>query len=157
ERASDLNAGDVVTELDGVPVTSLIEQWTPYYAASNDAARMRDMAESLTRGACGDVSMDILRGGLQRKIDVRRTAAKDSGGQTHDLPGETFRLLSRDIAYLKLSSVKGSDAARYVEQAAGTKGMIIDIRNYPSEFMVFALGELLVDKETPFARFTRGD
>jgi C-terminal processing protease CtpA/Prc len=35
--------------------------------------------------------------------------------------------------------------------------LIIDIRNYPSEFMVFALGSLLVEDETPFARFTEGD
>jgi C-terminal processing protease CtpA/Prc len=157
EKASGLNTGDIVTALDGVPVVSLIEQWRPYYAASNDAARMRDMAMSLTRGTCGDVDMGILRGGLERKINAHRTAAKDSGGWTHDLPGETFRLLSSDIAYLKLSSVKGSDAARYVEQSAGTKGLIIDIRNYPSEGVVFDLGELLVDKETPFARSTKGD
>src|SRR5262249_55740179 len=35
--------------------------------------------------------------------------------------------------------------------------LIIDIRNYPSEFVVFALGQLLVDQETEFARFTAGD
>jgi C-terminal processing protease CtpA/Prc len=35
--------------------------------------------------------------------------------------------------------------------------MVIDIRNYPSEFAVFALGELLVDKPTPFASFTIPD
>jgi len=57
----------------------------------------------------------------------------------------------------KLSSVKADEAAHYVEQAAGAKGLIIDIRNYPSEFMVFALGSLLVDKDTPFARFTACD
>jgi C-terminal processing protease CtpA/Prc len=158
EKTSGLNVGDVVTSVDDVPVVSLIEQWTPYYAASNEAARMRDMAGSLTRGACGDVSMGILRGGQELRIGARRVAARDdSSGWTNDLPGETFRLLSRDIAYLKLSSVKGSDAARYVEQAAGTKGLVIDIRNYPSEYVVYALGELLVDKETPFVRFTRGD
>ena len=35
--------------------------------------------------------------------------------------------------------------------------MIIDIRNYPSEFVPFALGSLFVDQPTPFARFTAGD
>jgi len=35
--------------------------------------------------------------------------------------------------------------------------LIIDIRNYPSEFMVFALGSLLVDHKTDFVRFTHGD
>jgi C-terminal processing protease CtpA/Prc len=35
--------------------------------------------------------------------------------------------------------------------------LIIDIRNYPSQFVVFALGALLVDHETPLARFTVGE
>jgi hypothetical protein len=76
---------------------------------------------------------------------------------THDLPGEAFQLLHENVAYLKLSAVKGADTAEYVKKAAGTKGWIIDIRNYPSEFVVFELGQLLVQKETPFARFTVGD
>jgi hypothetical protein len=48
-------------------------------------------------------------------------------------------------------------ASSYIERAQGTQGLIIDIRNYPSEFVVFALGSLLVDRPTPFARFTSGD
>lgn len=32
--------------------------------------------------------------------------------------------------------------------------MIIDIRNYPSDFVPFALGSLLVSQPTPFAKFT---
>jgi C-terminal processing protease CtpA/Prc len=65
-------------------------------------------------------------------------------------------LLSDQVAYLKLSSVQAAEAANYVNRARGTRGLVIDIRNYPSEFMVFALGSLLVDRPTPFARFTTG-
>jgi C-terminal processing protease CtpA/Prc len=78
-------------------------------------------------------------------------------GRTHDLPGDTFRLLSDEVAYLKLSSVQAAHAASYIERARGTKGLVIDIRNYPSEFVVFALGSHLVDRPAPFARFTVGD
>jgi C-terminal processing protease CtpA/Prc len=45
----------------------------------------------------------------------------------------------------------------YIDRARGTEGLIIDIRNYPSEFVVYALGSLLVDSETGFARFTHPD
>src|SRR6202034_3407068 len=48
-------------------------------------------------------------------------------------------------------------APRSAQFANRTKGLIIDIRNYPSEFMVFALGSLLVEKPTEFVRFTTGD
>jgi C-terminal processing protease CtpA/Prc len=80
-----------------------------------------------------------------------------TAGSTHDLPGDTFQLLSDQVAYLKLSSVRAAQASSYVDRAKGTKGLVIDIRNYPSEFVVFALGSLLVDQPMPFARFTIGD
>ena len=50
-----------------------------------------------------------------------------------------------------------ANSANYIQSAAGTKGLIIDIRNYPSEFVVFTLGSLLVSQPTNFVRFTQGD
>jgi C-terminal processing protease CtpA/Prc len=156
---AELKVGDAITELDGVPVGKLLESWKPYYAASNDSARLRDIARSMTRGGCGQSSIRIRRGSQELELKVQRVppTAADSKFMTHDLPGPPFRLLSKDVAYLKLSSAKSADAASYIEQAAGTKGLIIDIRNYPSDFVVFALGSLLVNSDTAFARFTTGD
>ena len=158
--ATGLKPGDVVEALDGAAISDLVRQWKPYYAASNDAAILRDMARQFTHGECGDATLRIRRGSETREVEAKRVTAAPpnaAGPATHDLPGPTFRLLSSDVAYLKLSSVKVEDAAKYIDSATGTKGLVIDIRNYPSEFVVFALGSLLVDRETPFARFTHSD
>jgi len=158
QKESSLMLGDALKDLDGVPIAKLTDEWMPYYAASNDVVRLRDIANSMNRGECEAVTVGILRHGHELKLNVSRVPpASSSAGFTHDLPGPAFRLLSKDVAYLKLSAVKATDAAQYVNQAAGTKGFIIDIRNYPSEFVVFALGSLLVDKQTAFVRFTVGD
>jgi C-terminal processing protease CtpA/Prc len=156
---SGLKMGDVITELDGTAIAKLTEEWAPYYSTSNQAARLRDFGRYLTRGECGDAVVGVRRGAENLKVTAKRVslAINDYSPGTHDLPGPAFRLLSKDVAYLKLSSVKDSDAKDYVQKAVDTKGMIIDIRNYPSSFMVFALGSLLVSSETPFARFTEGD
>jgi C-terminal processing protease CtpA/Prc len=159
-KASGLRPGDIITELDGAPVSKLVESWAPYYAASNEPTRLRDIARSMTRGGCGEATLRVLRERDELSLKARRLPTADLDlrtALTHDLPGETFRRLSDDVAYLKLSSVKSADVRRYIDGAAGTKGLIIDIRNYPSEFVVFTLGALLVDRPTPFARFTRGD
>jgi C-terminal processing protease CtpA/Prc len=157
-KASGLRPGDIITELDGAPVSKLVESWAPYYAASNEPTRLRDIARSMTRGGCGEATLRVLRERDELSLKARRLPTADlRTALTHDLPGETFRRLSDDVAYLKLSSVKSADVRRYIDGAAGTKGLIIDIRNYPSEFVVFTLGALLVDRPTPFARFTRGD
>ena len=156
----ELNAGDVIEDLDGTPVDQLVERRRPYYADSNEAARLRDIAQSMTRGACGSSQVRIQRGSEMLTVTVARVplATLDPrAGSTHDRPGSAFQKLTDEVAYLKLSNVKAADAASYVKEASGTKGLIIDIRNYPSEFVVFALGSLLVDKPVEFARFTVGD
>jgi hypothetical protein len=64
-------------------------------------------------------------------------------------------MLSKDVAY-KIGTLKAADAAGDI-QAAGTKGLIIDIRNFLSDFPIFSLGQLLVSDPTNFVRFTEGD
>jgi C-terminal processing protease CtpA/Prc len=158
--ATGLRPGDSIERIDGVPLAELVAKWKPYYAASNDAAIFRDMGRALTRGDCTDTKLSVRRGAETVDVTAKRGSgfpATGAGIGTHDQPGDTFRKLSADVAYLKLSSVKVAEAANYIDSAAGTKGLVIDIRNYPSEFVVFALGSLLVDKETQFVRFTSGD
>ena len=158
-ETSGIKPGDVITELDGVAVAKLIDQWKPYYAASNEPTRLRDIGLQITRGACGKTTIHIRRNNSPMEISTERVPSKDltAFAFRHDQPGETFRLLSKDVAYLKLSTVKTDQAAKYIESAASTKGLIVDIRNYPSEFVVFALGSLFVDQKTDFVRFTQGD
>ena len=107
---SVLNIGDIITDLDGVPVAKLVENWTPYYADSNQAARLRDIAASMTRGACGESSIGVRREGQDIKLKTERVPPPSSAVHPvwHDLPGETFRFLSDEVAYLKLSSVKSA-------------------------------------------------
>lgn len=155
--APALRRGDVIRAIGGTPVQTLIAGWAPYFAASNEPTRLRDIGRTMGRGPAGPVSVRIQREPATVEVEVTRIPA--AGATTledfrHDLPGEAFRLLSNEVAYLKLSSVKSAEAKRYVEQAAGTKGWIIDARNYPSEFMVFALGAHFVAASTEFARFT---
>ncbi len=159
--ASGLMPGDVIDQLDGVPVSDLVNQWRPIYADSNDAARLRDMSNFLTRGKCGAADVVVLRGADSASIQSARVDSNTldfSRTNVHDLPGNAaFMKLADDIAYVKMSWARAADSASYIQSAAGTKGLIIDIRNYPSDFVVFTLGRLLVSAPTSFARFTSVD
>jgi len=153
---SGLEIGDIITAVDGVSIDALIEEWSPFYCASNQTTLMRDIARNLSGGACGESNATIERQGRTLTVQLPRTPNSSRQPIPHDRPGETFQLLSPDIAYIKLSSIRISDVPDYLERASGTSGLVIDIRNYPSEFVVFALGRHLVEQPTPFARFTRG-
>ena len=162
DGAGELARGDVITRLDGRTTDELVEEWSPYYAASNVPTRLRDIARSLTRGRCGPAELVVERrtdsGAGSLDLQVSRVPVQPpSSPPTHDRPGETFQRLSEDVAYLKLSSVEVAEVPKYIESADGAKGLIVDIRNYPSEFVVFALGGQLLEESTAFARFTAGN
>lgn len=153
-----LRVGDVISSIDRLRVDSLVAAWAPFYAASNQSARLRDMGQSLTQGPAGPVRIAGERDGKRFDVQLERVllGTQDRmAGTTNDLPGETFQRLTEDVAYLKLSSVSAAQSAEYLEKAAGSKVLVIDIRNYPNEFVVFKLGSHLVSQPTEFARFTK--
>ncbi len=156
-----LKPGDIITRLDGAPVDSLVQSWVPYYSTSNDAGKLLEAAGAMTRGVCGEVVVSIRRGEEEFELRPERAPIDRMRFENpHDLPGETFRLLSGDVAYLKLSSVEAANAAQYIDAAVGTKGLMIDIRNYPSSSsgdVLRPLGALLVDCPSPFVRLTKHD
>jgi C-terminal processing protease CtpA/Prc len=141
-------------------VDALVKRWRPMYAASNEPTRLRDMARSLTKGEPGPVRLTVTRGGRTLDLSATRVPADSlnlKSGQTHDLPGPTFRRLSQDVAYIKLSSVKSGEVDEYVRGAMGARCLIFDMRNYPSAFMVFDLIPHFVRDSTAFVCFTTGD
>lgn len=157
--ATGLKVGDEIRSIGGVSVEALVDSLRPYYPASNEPTRLRDIARSLTRGS-GPVMLAGVgaSGAFSASVDRLPTSTLDrTRVSVHDLPGPTFRMLTDSVAYLKLSSVVAANAASYITQAQGAKVLVIDIRNYPSEFVVFALGGHLVGREESFARFTAGD
>lgn len=157
---SGLRVGDAILAVDGAPVDSLFAAWAPLYAASNEPTRQRDMARGLVRGADTLATLLVDRGGRRTTLRVRRVPialVDPRAGATHDLPGDTFRLLSPEVAYVKLGPLKRDSVAGYLERARDATVLVIDHRNYPSDFPIQALGGRLVATPTPFARFTRAD
>lgn len=158
--SSGLQIGDVIEQLDGVAVADLVEEWTPYYAASNEAARLRDIGRAMTQGDCGPASVSVLRGRKRFRLTADRvlTSALDlAPNLRHDRPGDAFQMLSSHVAYIKIGTAQAAQAANYIQSASGTKGLIIDIRDYPSDSLLFSLGDLLVSEPVNFVQFTEGD
>ncbi len=154
-----LRIGDVIRSIDGVPIERLVERWRPWYTGSNEASRLRDIGWQLTRGAPGPARMSVDRGGAIRDVTVTRVdvGSVDLKAHTDDVPGPTFRRLSPDLAYLKLSTVKKEEVPDYLRGMAGARCLVIDIRNYPPVSMVYDLGEHLVRDSTAFVVFTWAD
>ena len=157
-KVSGLEVGDEITALDGVPVSELVGEWAPLYPASNDTVRLRTITNLLTNGRCGPVRVTVKRGDAAIVLGATRLGAAEAGAQswTHDLPGPAFRMLTPEIAYVKLSMLRKEDVVIDLLVALETKGLIVDDRNYPQE-TAFELGSRLVQSPTEFAILSVAD
>lgn len=159
-KESGLVRGDVIKAVDNVPVETLVKQRSLYYPASNEPTRLRDMCRELLMGHTNTVRLDIDRAGKPLVINLKRYQA----GQVKfneqidysSYPKDScYQLLHPDVGYLFLGNIKANKLPQIMELFKATKGLVIDLRCYPSEFVVFSLGRYLTEP-TPFAKFTIG-
>ncbi|MDY6946299.1 MAG: S41 family peptidase [Pseudomonadota bacterium] len=155
-----IRIGDVITGIDGADLTQQIKRWLPYYAGSNDASRKRDIGRFMSCGPCGEATIELRRGETLTRAKAQRLPSGSLDLRRafdNDLRGESFRFLAPGIAYLNALTLSAGDAAGYLAKASDARGLIIDLRGYPREFVLFALASRLIQEPTAFARFTVPD
>lgn len=163
-NSTSLEMGDVLLMRDGQTVDRLVQEWSPFYAASNVPTRLRDIGRNLSKGPCGESRIQVRRkvDGEEQTVELltTRTERGDRDSRrwyTHDRGGDTYQELSGEVAYIQLSSIELKNVSEYVRRAQYKKGLVIDIRNYPGAFVVFELGQLLIATRQPFAKFAVPD
>ncbi|WP_428331087.1 S41 family peptidase [Mucilaginibacter sp.] len=152
--------GDIIDRINGQAVSSLIKKYLPYTPASNYATQLRDMPKAyLLRTNEPDFILDIIRDGKHQLVTVKgQPFSKIDYGIDRDpapkAPG--FYLINKDIGYLYPGKYHNKDLEAIKTMFNSTKGIIIDMRCYPSEFMPFTFGPYIKTNSAPFVKFSKG-
>jgi C-terminal processing protease CtpA/Prc len=160
--ATTLLPGDVLVQVDGQLVASMVQARLPLTSASNEPTQLRNIARDLLRGPTPLVALVVRRAGREFPVTVGRVPinqlnrAIDYYG-TSDPKAPAWKLLPGNIGYLSLATIHTAELPDIMAKAQGTKGLVIDIRNYPAEVVVHALGKYLLSKPKPFGRFSGMD
>ena len=154
-----LEIGDIITKINGQTIQQLVEEKSKYYPASNIPTRLRDISADILRSENNELNISYSRNNQEyqatislypkNKLDIYRWYRKSD-----DI---SYRLLENNIGYVTLQSIKDQDIPIIKEKFKDTKGIIIDIRNYPSTFVPFSLGSYFLSSPTSFVKFTQGN
>jgi C-terminal processing protease CtpA/Prc len=157
--ATTLKPGDVVVQVDGQPVADIIKARQPITPASNEPTQLRNIGRDLLRGTTRQVALVVRRAGREMPFTVGRVPASQLNLQmsygTPDPHASAWKLLPGNIGYLALGTIHNAELPQIMTEAKVTKGLIIDLRNYPSEFVVFSLSRYLLDQPKSFVRFSQ--
>ncbi len=146
-----LNLGDVILEKDGENIENIVEKMLPFTPASNKPTQLRTVAQELLCTNEQSLKLKILRG------DSVFNTVLPTVHFFYDKPAAAsdYSLLSNDVGYIFLGSVKVEELPTLFEQFNETKGIVLDLRNYPSNFqVVYKLSEYLTPYPVPFVKFS---
>ena len=153
---SSPKVGDIITHINNTPVATITDSLSSYYPASNEAAKMRNIAKDLLRSPKKEIAISYLSKDQKRKLNLPLYPKDNLDMKWYKWNGEkSFKVLDNNIGYVTLATVTENDVPQLKAAFKNTKGIIIDIRNYPHAFVTFTLGSFFVSDATPFVKFAQ--
>jgi len=145
-----IQEGDVITAINGVAIKEIINQNLEFYPASNYPTKLRDMARKLlhTNKDSLEISFQNKQGAFKETI----FSVEDWNNSEEVISSHKF--ISDDIGYIYPESLKRGEINDIMKKFENTKGIILDLRCYPSDFIVFSMGNKVVPEPTKFVKFT---
>lgn len=149
--------GDVITKINGRKVEDIMAEKSKYLSASNIAAKNAILSQLIF--ATNDSILNIE---YERRAEIKTANVRTYQGSEMmvDLSyfhrDKTVEFIGSDIARLNVSVPRSKeDMSTAIEQIMPTKGLIIDLRQYPGNLV--SLGKVVVPKSTSFIKYSMID
>jgi C-terminal processing protease CtpA/Prc len=130
DASSELRPGEVIERIDGKPAKqalgdeeALVSAATPQYRRWTALQRLRSGAKD------SEVKLDVRRGEETKSIAVRRSVESSTVDETR--PAKIAELEPR-VFYVDLGRITDADFNGALETLAAARGVIFDLRGYPS-------------------------
>lgn len=153
---SGLKKGDIILTVNNKNIKEIIKEKLSTTPASNYPTQLRDIANNLLRTNDTTLKITYQREKLITSLYVKCFSLKNSHLFAEYYKKDTcFKLLTPEIAYIFPGSIKNNYLPEIMDKVQNTKGLIIDMRCYPSQFIVFRLGEYLMPEPISFVKITK--
>lgn len=156
-QETGLRIGDNITKINNELVSDIVKRTLKYTPASNYPTQLRNISKKLLRTNDTILNIEFVRNEVFQVKEIKTFSAQEVNiYKKYQNKDTCFRFINKEIAYLYLGSIKNSYLPDIFDKIKDTKGLIIDLRCYPSEFIVFGLSKYLLPKKTEFVRFSQG-
>ncbi|MCF0074744.1 S41 family peptidase [Dyadobacter sp. CY261] len=155
---SGLKRGDVIQTINGKPIAQIIREQQPYTPGSNPVIQLKTMAPNLLRSNDSTLAITYSREGKIQKTNIGLFPRSQVNIYANYNKKDTcFKMLQPDVAYIFPGKFKNAYLPAIAPEVQKSKGVIVDMRCYPSDFMVFSFGPMLLPEPKSFVKFTVGN
>lgn len=159
-KNAKLKIGDIISHIDGKSVQHIVDSLKIYYPASNQASMLRDISIDLLRSNRNNLDLKYITEKKEKEENIilyDNEKLKKYHWYKINEDSKSYKILDNNIGYIDLSVTQEDDIDKLKKHLKQTKGIIIDLRKYPSVFVPYTLGAYFVSKPTSFAKYTQGN
>lgn len=142
-----LRPGDVITAVDGVTMTDRIAALEKVQPVPTPGKYGIWFCYSLISAADSTAQVTVERDGVPLTLTV--TTREDRF--LPENPWESGLMEDGRIGYIDPGALQEGDVERLMEEFADTEGIIVDLRQYPSEQVLYLLSEYFIPEPRVFA------
>jgi C-terminal processing protease CtpA/Prc len=157
-----LKKGDVLLSINNKNIDEIIQEKLPYTSASNYPTKLREIARNLLRtqdtvlnikySRNDSIKMAKISSYPKPIVDIhKKYQHKDT---CFKIITQGNSLIFSPIGYIYPGTIKNSYLRDIMSDIKDTKGLIVDLRCYPSEFIIFTLSKYLMPEETSIVKWS---
>lgn len=152
---SGLKKGDILQKINGKAVADIIRESLPITPASNYPTQLRKIATKLLRTNDSLIVVDYKRGQETGRLTIKSYDLKNMQVPRKNQRKDTcFRMIRPDISYLYPGSFKNRYLPKITPEILKTKGLIVDLRCYPSDDLVDTFSNTLLSSPQEFVKYS---
>ncbi|MBC7381706.1 MAG: hypothetical protein H7296_01785 [Bacteroidia bacterium] len=132
--------------------------WSDSLQPPISPSQLRNISEKLLRSNDTILNIGFIRDGQQQQTKIKTYSSEEMNVYWQYVKKDTcFKLFGNNISYLYPGTIKTAYLPELMKTINKTKGLIIDFRCYPSDFIIFTLSEYLLPDSMAFVKFSNGN
>jgi hypothetical protein len=155
-----IKPGDRLIAVNGKNVLEIMDSVKRFTTASNRSSFMHHTLNRVKRSKQPDNIYTIIRGMDTMHLQIHNMSVLNPprNARNHiSAQYPMYRMIGDDIGYINIGKARLDSLALIFKTFAGTRGLVIDQRNYPVEHVPYAMGEYMKPQASPFVKFSRVD
>jgi carboxyl-terminal processing protease len=151
-HSNKLRIGDVIIDIDGIPVEELISEKIGFVCGSNRPAKLRNLANMLACGQSDSVNVTINRHDSVFTSILKRYSGKEFNYKWNYIKRPLTCNFENNIGYINMGLLKRSQIRSVMKDMMCKKILIIDLRCYPKGTGL-KMARYLNHNRVPFSSF----
>lgn len=144
----NLQAGDIITAVDGQHMQDRIAELSEYLPIPEVDKWLFLMGYQLVQTGEKQAEVQVIRDGEAMTFQIEN----DSKYYNFRKQYKNGFMEQNQVGYIDPSILKKEELEKLMGNFVGTKGIIVDLRNYPSVFIPYLLGEYITPEPKAFVK-----